>query len=322
MGSAVIVDPEPAWEGSGTGPGGSVGASVGPAPNEGLDEALGLSIGLWPIGFDGDVTDAIPLAGGLEEVRGIGLGVVGHDRSDSDTELSIEAEGFVKEEDRGLSGLAVEDLDMGEPRGVVDGDMCKLPADSSSPLAAIVSDAMTDSLDSAQFLGIEVEELAGKMLLVPNDHRRRIEVLETAQPSLLENSGRRRSRHAKTARDLHSRLLVSAQAKGEPASHSTGSSWRPNGARASIQKTPLPLSFMPLDPLGDRLTGHAKGGCNLLDGTPFHPYSVVDQRSTFRTGSGSTVKVHPEFSLRVGCGSTPQPSPGLLRVNNLLRNHT
>ena len=322
MGSAVIVGPEPPGESSGTGPGGSVGASVGPATNEGLDEALGLAVGLRPVRLDGEVADPVPLTGGSEEVRRIGLGVVGHDRTDSDAKLSIEAEGFVEEEDHRLSGFALENLDMGESRSVVDGDMRILPANSPSAPTSIVRDAMTNSLDPSQLLGIEVQELTGKMLLVPYDHGRRIEVVETAQPGLAEDSGGRRSRHSKTTSDLHSRLPVLAQAKGEPTPRSTGASWRPDGARASINKTRLPLPLIPLEPLGYRLTGHAKGGSDFLDGTPLHSYSVVDQLSTLRTGSGSTVKVHPEFSLRVGCGCTPQPSPGLLRVNNLLRNHT
>lgn len=60
---------------------------------------------------------------------------------------------------------------MTEARVVVDADMQALAADAAHLVAAVAGDPMTGPLDAAQFLGVEVEQLAGMLPLVSNDRR-------------------------------------------------------------------------------------------------------------------------------------------------------
>lgn len=57
---------------------------------------------------------------------------------------------------------AWQHFDMGQPRGVVDRDMQMIPADAAiaALAAAVAGDAMTDPLDPAQALDVEMDQFA------------------------------------------------------------------------------------------------------------------------------------------------------------------
>ena len=73
---------------------GVVGAGVGPLAGDGLDEALGLAIGLWAVGSGEAVLEAELEAGGGEEFGAVGGAAVGEEALDVDAMGLVEADGL------------------------------------------------------------------------------------------------------------------------------------------------------------------------------------------------------------------------------------
>ena len=95
----------------------------------------------------------------------IGGAVVGHDALDADAVRLKKASARARKA-QALSLLLVgEELGVGEPGGVVDGDVQMLPADAAvaSWPRAIAGDAVADAVDPAELLGVDVDELAGML---------------------------------------------------------------------------------------------------------------------------------------------------------------
>jgi len=75
---------------------GVVGASVSPLAGEGLDEALGLAIGLGAIGSSEEMADAQLEAGSGEEFGTISRAAIGEDALDEDAMSLVEGDGLVE----------------------------------------------------------------------------------------------------------------------------------------------------------------------------------------------------------------------------------
>ncbi len=71
--------------------------SVGPFAQGGLDEAFGLSIGPWCVGFGADVLDAKGFAGIAPGEGPVAGAVVGHDAFDGDAEALVVLDGGLEE---------------------------------------------------------------------------------------------------------------------------------------------------------------------------------------------------------------------------------
>ena len=70
---------------------------------------------------------------------------------------------------RGDALLVFEDLHVRDAGCVVDCDMYEVPADASIAVLAPARDSMAHASDSPEFLDVEVQELAGPLLLVASD---------------------------------------------------------------------------------------------------------------------------------------------------------
>src|SRR5713226_2243408 len=146
----MVVVPEPAVKGGGALVARAVDRPVRPAGEQGADEALGLAVGLWPVGARAAVADPQRSAGERVDRRPVAGAVVGQDPLDLDAAPAGVGEGAV----------------------VVDGDVDVLPADG---LAAdpgrvrggrcVVAETSVDAFagaafDPAELLDVEVHELA------------------------------------------------------------------------------------------------------------------------------------------------------------------
>ena len=70
------------------------------------------------------------------------------------------------------------DLDIGQARGVIDSDVDKVPADAPVAVLSLSRDAMASTLDTPEFLDIQMQELARVLLLVAPRRLGRLERLE------------------------------------------------------------------------------------------------------------------------------------------------
>src|SRR5512147_586402 len=99
MRSVPVVAMEPKGQLGGALVGGVVGASVGPFMQAGLNEAFGLAIGPWRIGFGQDVLEAELLARLRKGSGAIARTIVGHDALDLDAQAGIVGNGGLEEGD-------------------------------------------------------------------------------------------------------------------------------------------------------------------------------------------------------------------------------
>ena len=104
MGSAFIIEPEPAWEGIEALLVGAVEPAVSPLAEHRLDEAFGLAVGLRTV-RPGDNVASRQGGGRLREVAGVGVGKgpVGDDLLDADAVGSEEGSSFQENTSRLLS---------------------------------------------------------------------------------------------------------------------------------------------------------------------------------------------------------------------------
>lgn len=101
--------------------------------------------------------------------------VVGEYAADREAEAGVKGPGHEKEAYSRLVGLVGQDGGEADARVVVDGDVQVLPAHAARLLVAISGDTMTGLADARQPLDVEVDQVAGPLVLVTDHRQRRIE---------------------------------------------------------------------------------------------------------------------------------------------------
>src|SRR5436190_7396419 len=129
--SPVVVVVEPVWQGGVAVAMGAVGEAVGPFACHRLVETLDLAVGAWPVRLSGEVTDA---AAGEQLVQravpDVAEAVVGHQPLADDLVAFEEGERPPDEAGDRFGFLVVVELDVGEPRVVVDDRVREVVSDT------------------------------------------------------------------------------------------------------------------------------------------------------------------------------------------------
>ena len=164
-------------------PSGALGAvvphpAVGPFAQAGLDESLGLAVGLGPIGPGVGVLDAQGLARCLEGLGAIGAAIVGQQSFDCDAETAVVRHRRLQEVHGRLLFLVGAHLHEANARVVIDGDMGEFPASALDGVTTIAGDPMTGSHDATKLLGVDVQQLTRRLTLVAKRGHNRIECLQ------------------------------------------------------------------------------------------------------------------------------------------------
>lgn len=152
--------------------------AVGPLAQSSLNEALGLAIGLWPIGSRELVFDPQLGAGLSEGERVKGRSVVGEHALYGDTQRGVIGDGSSQEAHGAVFALIGVHVGESDARMVVDGHKQVFPAHAAGALAIIGCDSMTHSGEAAQLLDVDVEQFAGRLALVPLYGLRRGQIAE------------------------------------------------------------------------------------------------------------------------------------------------
>jgi hypothetical protein len=326
MGSPSIVSIEVVREAIGSLDGGGIGASVGPLSKQGLDEAFGFSVGSRSIGLSAQVSELKGLANVSEAVRDVARAVIRHDGLDPNALALEPGHAASKEGNRRGGSLIGEHLGVSQTRGVIDGDVDELPADTSDPSGAVSVDAMAHATDPAELFDVDMDELSGTFSLVADDRLFGIEVLESGDAVARQDPVDRRWGESNTSSDLGGGIASSAQAQN--LLHPLGVSFARHvvRSRAAIDQRRLAGLPIPPSPLRSSLathTGRLGGAGHRHPGlNPLH-----QQQSTGRTTSGILVKLHLGSSgglmaLDTSSLTDLDPDGQLTYVNNLLRNHS
>jgi len=150
---------------------GVIGAGVSPLASDGLNEALGLPIGLRSIRSGEEVTETELVTSSGEELGAISGAAIGEDALDRDPMSGIERDGLVEsgEHTRGL--FVWEERGEGETGMIIDRDMEALDAGPWVAEGAVAGGAHSRTREAAQLLDVQVEELAGVVAFVADDGR-------------------------------------------------------------------------------------------------------------------------------------------------------
>jgi hypothetical protein len=178
----VGIEPgEPSGQVGGAAVGGAVGQGVGPFAQECLDEAFGLAVGPRRIVPGPQVADVEQAAGLGEQPRDVARAVVAHHPLDADAPFSEPAQGTHEKAGAALAALVGQHLDIGQARGVIDGDMNELLAGPVRGVAPAAGDPVAHPSKARQLLDVEMQELAGVLPLVAADRSRRLEPAQATE---------------------------------------------------------------------------------------------------------------------------------------------
>lgn len=204
MGSMPVVAVEPDGQFSGAIVGSLVGAGIGPFAQACLDEALGFAVGFRRIGpgaqmLDPEQAQRLGVAEGSEADA-----VVGHDALDVDAEASKETQGVEEKAQAGGAFFVGQDFRVGEARMVVDRQMDILPTDPPGVALAgpVTGDPVTDPIEFAQLLDVDVDDLAWGGSFIPADRLGRLQRRKPIEAEAPENAADGRRRNADLGGDL------------------------------------------------------------------------------------------------------------------------
>ena len=169
---------------------GVIGAGLGPFAGDGLDEALGLAIGLGAVRSGEAVFDAELEAGVGEEFGAIGGAAVGEEALDLDAMSFVEADGLLEGREDAGSLFVWEERGESEAGVIVDGDVEALDAGAWIAVGAVAGGADAGPCEAAQLLDVEVEKFARRSAFVADDRRfRRLQRSEAVEAVAAQDAG-------------------------------------------------------------------------------------------------------------------------------------
>ena len=230
--------------------------------------------------------------------------------------MSLEEGQGASEEGAGALLLLVgQEFCIGEPRGVVDGDVQNLPADTAAAVHAdmMAGDPMADAVDVAELLGVDVDQLAGVLAFVAHRGRPLVEGGETAEAEPAQyraDGGARRAEPAGDGRSAEPLPPERLDRGGRVRCQAMRAAARRRTAVAERLAGPVPGEPFEGAPLGDSRRNSRIGNPPALLNDPAH-----QQGSTVHRHPGMLVDVHPGLRARVGWLRNPSFS-AMLRMNN------
>ena len=302
---------------------GPVRAGIGPFTGDGLDEALGLAIGLRPTGFGKAMLEAELLAGLSEEFGAISGAAIGEDAQDGDAMVLVEGDGLVKGGEDALGFFVWKEGGEGEAGMLIDGDVKRFDADPRVAHGAITGGTDAWRLEAAQLLDVEVEKITGRIAFVADEGRFwRFEGGEPVEPMAAQDAGKRGRGNAKDAADLRAGTALAAQ--GEDLSFEIrGSLARrtKRSRRAVVETLGEAGEFGAGKPAADGFFADAQGGGGVAQRAAGKRVTESHLGSRQRGQSGISVHVVRAEERGVECSSTtslPNPFP----ADNLLKHHS
>jgi hypothetical protein len=170
----VIVEEE--REASGALIGVGIGVSVGPFAERGLDEALGLAVGLWSVRSGEAVFEAESEDRGAHGMGAVTGAVVRIEALGLDAVFCEESQGGVEEGDGALRGFIGEELGESQTGMIIDGDVEELPAGAGDMIAlAVAGDTMAGADDAGELLDVEVDEFPWMSTFIATNGWRRFQ---------------------------------------------------------------------------------------------------------------------------------------------------
>jgi hypothetical protein len=321
MGACAIIVLQPPREDPPAIRRGVVGAPVGPLAQRRLDEALRFAVRAGRVGAGPAMEHAQRPTGGPKAVGAIGRAVVGQDPAHADAVGAEPPQRAPQKVAGGGLPFVGEQLHIRDARVIVDGDVQVLPAGAADPMEALAGHAVPQAPNAAQLLGIEVEQVADRRVLVALRDRRGCEAPAPRQPTAPQHPRHRGRTHRERGADLPAGPLLAPQHLGGEL-HPRGREPRAGvgPARAVHQARPAVglIARAPLPGGVGRHGEHARQALERLAGLEAQHQFL----STSKRESGILVDVHPGLLSRVSNDLAATTFPRSAWVNNLLLRHS
>jgi hypothetical protein len=302
---------------------GLIRSGIGPFASDGLDEALGLAVGLGAIGFGEAVFDAQLLAGGGEEFGAISRTAIGEHALDVDAVVLVETDGLLESVEDAGDFLVGPETGESEAGVIVDGDVEAFDAGAWIAKGAITRGADAWACEAAQFLDVEVEEFAGSVVFVTKDGRfGRLQSREAMEAVAAEHPGEGGLGDRQNHEDLSIGATLAAQGEDAGDELLAGFAWLATRHRGVIFETAREAFLAgACEPATDSLLADAKSGGGGTAGETERGQGGNHLRSRQRGKFGISVHVVRAGGRWAECSSTTSlPNP--FRADNVLKHDT
>lgn len=134
------------------------------------------------------------IAGFSEGAGDVAGAIVCHDAGDDDAEAFVVCDRRFQKVDGAYGFFVWFDLHERHPRGVVDANMDKVPADAAALalVRAVTDDPVADTIEAPEFLDVDVEHVARFLALKAFDQIGRREIAQSAKGGAFEHASVRR----------------------------------------------------------------------------------------------------------------------------------
>lgn len=285
---------------------------IGPFAQQGLDEALGLAIGLRRVGSGADVPDAQHPQHLAEQPGDVAGPIVGHHPLDPDAARPEPAQGANEEACRRSPPLIRQHFHIGKTGGVIDGHMQEVVAHAFTRPAPVAGDAVADTREAGELLDVEMDQFARPLALIASDRLLGHQRGKASEPHSRQPSGHRGAGKAQPDGDLLAAQPIlptqaSCHCPPEPASLIV------SGVRAgrAVLKARRPLGPPAGEPLAGRPFADPEAGRHFGDWPAFLDDPPNHLGSTKRRRSRILVRVvHPRALWSVVSQQPPSGSHG------------
>lgn len=150
---------------------GAVAAGVGPLASEGLDEAFGFAVGLWPVRSGEAVFDPEVAARISEGVGAIRHAVIGQHRANLDPVEGVEADHLLERANHG--GDFFVRMNAGEPKAgvIIDRDVQRFDPGAFVAIGAVAGTTDARLEEPTELLHVEVDQFSRLIAFVADDRR-------------------------------------------------------------------------------------------------------------------------------------------------------
>jgi len=292
MRAVMVVRVEPGGESVGALLGVVVRLGVSPFAHRGLDKAFGLAVGAGSIRTGKDVPHPAAAAQVGNRERTVGGAVVGHDAGDRDPKGLEVIEGAREEGSGGFLALIGQDFGVGQARMVVDAYVGNLEAGAVGALLMGAGNARADAMEAAELFGVEMEQVAGRGVLVALGRWRGVQCAQPGQPGPLEQAAYGGEAECELGGDVLHQEALAAQCDHLRGHFRRRRPPQPMRPRAAVEKSGRTFAGKTPGPLAHRLVRHTHRRRNRL--RPFAGIYPPDQSgSTMRRGARILMNVHP-----------------------------
>src|SRR5450631_2206750 len=266
--------------------------SIGPLLHCSSDEAFCLAIGTWSVRPGKAVFDAQPFASAGEQTRTISRAVVCQQRAEAYAESSVIGQSLVQEGHSGLGFFIWEEGREGDPGVVIDGDMHVLPAHAAGAVGQVAGNAMAGLGDTAQFLDVQMEHVAGPLVLVTLHRLAGFQIAHAAELEPAQDAADSGAAKVRLLGDPQPGPALPAQSLNQLHLLWPGRPVQPVRPARAIRKPGCAQFTIAPYPLAGRLGAHVGGGCSRRQRATMLDYPSGHLLSTPHRRSGILVIVH------------------------------